>query len=105
MGSRLDSDWQAAALARLFAAEVARDGVAVIVVPPLPLQTACQVWGRLIDALPDQVRQGIGALLPIVPELRAIITAPGSDPIASTVCALDLCAYDGLVPAAPAMHS
>jgi hypothetical protein len=98
--SRLDSDRQAASLTRLFAAEIARDGVVVVVIPPLAYSVASRVWGRVIDALPACLNHGIGRLLPTLGEIRKSIVESSADPATGRESALDVCVYD-----APVLYS
>jgi hypothetical protein len=98
--SRLDSDRQAAWLTRLFAAEIARDGVVVIVIPPLAHSVAPWAWGRVIDALPACLSHGIGRVLPTLGEVRRKIVESSVDSATGRECALDVCVYD-----APAAYS
>jgi hypothetical protein len=93
-GAREDSDRRSAALTRGFAAEIARDGVTVIVVPPLETAVASQVWAQLNEALPGYLRRGIAALRPAVARMQSTIVDASRDRRSGWELALDLCVYD-----------
>jgi hypothetical protein len=92
---RLASDRQAANLARLFAADLARKGTRVIVIPPVGGSVGSDVLGRLYAGVPDFLAKGAGAILPTINRIQMDIFEGGhaARPWMWEL-ALDVCVFD-----------
>jgi hypothetical protein len=102
---RLASDRQRANLARSFAADLARKGTRVVVVPPLAAALGSDVLARLSDAAADFVAKGAAAIMPRINRIQSDIFERGAAarPLMWEI-ALGVCVYDlpdeqaGMVP-------
>jgi hypothetical protein len=92
---RLASDRQAANLARLFAADLARKGTRVVVIPPVGGSVGSDVLRRLYQAAPDFIAKGAGAIMPRINRIQMDIFEGGQAARAwMWELALDVCVYD-----------
>jgi len=92
-GFRLGSDRHSAFLMRTFAANVAREGMDVIVIPGLDPALATRVWQNLLKEIPSCLRRGLRALRPTLTRTQDMILAASSDREAGLEKALDVCVY------------
>jgi hypothetical protein len=94
MSERVGSDREAANRTRSFAADLARSGAAVIVIPPLEPAKATEVWVIVNKAAAAFVRRGAVAILPSLTKAQEVIltTRRKKD---GWERALDLCVFEG----------
>jgi hypothetical protein len=92
---RLASDRQAANLARLFGADLARKGTRVIVIPPVEATVGSDVLGLLYALASDLLAKGATAILPRITKVQEAIFE-GGDAARQWMweLALDVCVYD-----------
>jgi hypothetical protein len=92
---RLASDRQAANLLRLFAAELARKGARVIVIPPVASSVGSEALARLYNTAPRFLDRGVTAILPAISRIQTDIFEGGDGARPSMwELALDVCVYD-----------
>jgi|GEM_PF-5474008 len=90
---RLESDRHSAILTRYFAAEIAREGVAVVVIPPLEPALASRAWYLMLKKLPSFLRHGPRSLHSAMVEIKKMILAVSSQIGAAWEIAFDFCIY------------